>query len=113
MYLWCQDTVRTKRNRILNLWPTVKTKMVQKVSTPNPNYVLSNVQLFVTPWTVAHQAPLSMGLYRQESWAITLQTHPLTTTTNFFVSQMSSREKRNCNFQKKKKKAATVKKERC
>ena len=26
----------------------------------------SRVQLFVTPWTVAHQAPLSMGFFRQE-----------------------------------------------
>ena len=25
-------------------------------------YLLSCVQLFVTPWTVAHQAPLSMGI---------------------------------------------------
>ena len=24
--------------------------------------MLSHVQLFVTPWTVAHQAPLSMGI---------------------------------------------------
>ena len=24
--------------------------------------------LFVTPWTVARQAPLSMGLFRQEYW---------------------------------------------
>ena len=24
---------------------------------------------FVTPWTVAHQAPLSMGFSRQESWS--------------------------------------------
>ena len=30
---------------------------------------LSRVQLFVTPWTVAHQAPLSMGLSRQEYWS--------------------------------------------
>ena len=33
------------------------------------NYVLSllsHVQLFVTPWTVAHQALLSMGFSRQE-----------------------------------------------
>ena len=29
-------------------------------------YVLSYVQLFVTPWTVAHQAPLSMGFSRQK-----------------------------------------------
>ena len=30
--------------------------------------VLSHVQLFVTPWTVAHQSPLSMGFFRQEYW---------------------------------------------
>ena len=28
----------------------------------------SPVWLFETPWTVAHQAPLSMGFSRQESW---------------------------------------------
>ena len=28
----------------------------------------SRVQLFVTPWTVAHQVPLSMELSRQEYW---------------------------------------------
>ena len=31
--------------------------------------VLSRSQLFVTPWTVAHQAPLSMGFSRQEYWS--------------------------------------------
>ena len=30
---------------------------------------LSCVCLFVTPWTVARQAPLSMGLSRQEYWS--------------------------------------------
>ena len=30
---------------------------------------LSLVQLFVTPWTVAHQTPLSMGFSRQEYWS--------------------------------------------
>ena len=30
---------------------------------------LSCAQLFVTPWTVAHQAPLSMGFSRQEYWS--------------------------------------------
>ena len=30
---------------------------------------LSRVQLFVTPWTVAHQAPLSTGFSRQEYWS--------------------------------------------
>ena len=27
------------------------------------------IQLFATPWTVAHQAPLSMRLSRQEYWS--------------------------------------------
>ena len=31
--------------------------------------LLSRVQLFVTPWTVAHQAPTSMGFSRQEYWS--------------------------------------------
>ena len=29
----------------------------------------SCVRLFVTSWTVAHQAPLSMGFSRQEYWS--------------------------------------------
>ena len=31
--------------------------------------MLSHVQLFATPWTVAHQAPLSMAFSRQEYWS--------------------------------------------
>ena len=31
--------------------------------------VLSRVQLFVAPWTVAPQAPLAMGFSRQEYWS--------------------------------------------
>ena len=31
--------------------------------------VLSRVRLFATPWTVALQAPLSMGFSRQEYWS--------------------------------------------
>ena len=30
---------------------------------------LSRVPLFVTPWTVAYQAPLSLGFSRQEYWS--------------------------------------------
>ena len=30
---------------------------------------LSRVQLFATPWTVAYQAPLSMGFPRQDYWS--------------------------------------------
>ena len=31
--------------------------------------LLNRVQLFVTPWTVAHQAPLSMEFSRREYWS--------------------------------------------
>ena len=31
--------------------------------------LLSHVQLFVTPWTVVYQAPLSLGFPRQEYWS--------------------------------------------
>ena len=30
---------------------------------------LSRVQVFETPWTVAYQAPPSMGFFRQECWS--------------------------------------------
>ena len=30
---------------------------------------LTCVRLFATPWTVAYQAPLSMGFSRQEHWS--------------------------------------------
>ena len=30
---------------------------------------LSHVRLFATPWTIAYQAPLSMGFSRQECWS--------------------------------------------
>ena len=32
-------------------------------------YSLGHVQLFTTPWTVARQAPLSIGFLRQEYWS--------------------------------------------
>ena len=31
--------------------------------------MFSHVRLFVTPWTVAHLAPLSVGFPRQEYWS--------------------------------------------
>ena len=35
--------------------------------------LLSHVRLFTTPWTVAHQAPLSLGFPKQEYWRIPKQ----------------------------------------
>ena len=34
--------------------------------------LLTHVQLFVTPWTVVCQAPLSTGFYMQEYWVATI-----------------------------------------
>ena len=34
--------------------------------------MLSHVRLFVTLWTVAHQAPPSMGFFRQEYWWVAI-----------------------------------------
>ena len=31
-------------------------------------YVLSCIQIFAAPWTVARQAPLSMGLSQEKYW---------------------------------------------
>ena len=43
------------------------------VTTPRPPASevksLSRVRLFATPWTVAYQAPPSMGFSRQECWS--------------------------------------------
>ena len=47
-------------------------------------------QLFVTPWTVAHQAPPSMGFSRQEYWSGVPLPSPATRTR---YSQMKSFKK--------------------
>ena len=55
-------------DRFSTLGPTAKSpfplyKFTKKVKS------LSHVQLFVTPWTLACQAPLSMGFSRKEYWS--------------------------------------------
>ena len=51
---------------------------------------LSHVQLFVTPWTAAYQAPPSMGFSRQEYWSgvpspSLIHTHTHTHTVETYV----------------------------
>ena len=51
--------------------PFPATKLLEKLS-PLPGShacMLSCVPLFATPWTVACQAPMSMGFSRQEYWS--------------------------------------------
>ena len=47
----------------------MKKKDVRRYSQYNALCVLSCVQLLVIPWTVTHQAPLSMEFSRQEYWS--------------------------------------------
>ena len=60
-YEWLRLSLVPELNLLLRRlqiqWSTVK-----KVK------LLSRVQLFAAPWTVAYQAPLSMGFSRQEYW---------------------------------------------
>ena len=39
------------------------------INTKSKCQLLSRIWLFATPWTVARQAPLSMGFSRQEYWS--------------------------------------------
>ena len=48
---------------IILMWSIILLKVKVKVK------LLSHVRLFATPWTVACQAPLSMGFSRQEYWS--------------------------------------------
>ena len=43
----------------VDVWQCVCARMLSR---------FSRVHLFATPWTVAHQAPLSSGFSRQEYW---------------------------------------------
>ena len=51
--------------------------------------MLSCVQHFATPWTVAHQAPLSTGFSRQEYWS-GFQRPPPGDVPNIGIEPMSS-----------------------
>ena len=54
------------------IWDKLKMTSIYKVSTMCPKWkkvkFLNSVWLFETPWTVAYQAPSSMGFSRQKYW---------------------------------------------
>ena len=43
--------------------------LFQCVKVKSESEVTQSVRLFATPWTAAHQGPLSMGFSRQEYWS--------------------------------------------
>ena len=58
--------------------PTLQADALQSEPPGKPNYIhkvkvkvksFSRVRLFATPWTVAYQAPPSMGFSRQKCWS--------------------------------------------
>ena len=51
--------------------------------------LFSRVPLFVTLWTIACQAPLSMGFSRQESWSVPPQGISLTQGRNLHLLGVS------------------------
>ena len=51
------------------LWGRTESDTTEATQQQQQLCVLSHVPLFTTPWTAAHQAPLSMGFSRKECWS--------------------------------------------
>ena len=58
-------------NRSFTYFKSLSVVSIKTDSYRSPNYMcmLSRIQFFATPHTIAHQAPLSMGFSRQEYWS--------------------------------------------
>ena len=72
MYLICILTLKYCEQKLQTILPLGKHNLNDPFTCSHCLHAcmlscFSCVQLFVTPWTVAHQAPLSMGFSRQES----------------------------------------------
>ena len=60
--------------------------------------MLSHVRLLETPWTVAYQAPLSMGFSRQEYWSGLPLPSPLEALVRAIRNKEKERKKRHPNW---------------
>ena len=68
---WVED-VKPKGSAITLLSGGWCCWLKQRITNRYQNYIvciLSHIWLFATPWTVARQAPLSMGFSRQKYWS--------------------------------------------
>ena len=63
------DNFRSFNTNISTPYPSKLPSGDHLLSLPWGAHALSRAQLFVSLWTVAHQAPLSMRLCRQEYWS--------------------------------------------
>ena len=65
-----KDEVRLKKNLSdIQSWQFIGLNGFALIILEVKVKLLSHVRLFVTPWTVAHQAPSSMEFSRQEYWS--------------------------------------------
>ena len=69
-WIWEWESIPGKENSWVKMWRPEITQhtCAQGIHVCMCIQSLSRVWLFVIPWTVAHQAPLSMGFPRQEYW---------------------------------------------
>ena len=62
--IWTEDQVQIHMKKLVNNEQKITEEKIQMTSKVKVKS-LSRVQLFATAWTVAYQAPLSMGFSRQ------------------------------------------------
>ena len=65
-----REPIRTQNANINNINKTVKTRKHTHTHTHTHTCAHTCSVIFGTPWTVAHQAPLSMEFSRQEYWSV-------------------------------------------
>ena len=68
-HFWAYTRNNSNRDSNSYLYTSVHSSIIHDSQKACEVKSLSPVQLFATPWTVAYQAPLSMGFSRQESWS--------------------------------------------
>ena len=67
---WMSDYILPLGIRIHPLWSCcIHTELSKSLTSSSKCQALSCVWLTATPWTVAHQGPLSIGFSRQEYWS--------------------------------------------
>ena len=63
---WLNEMERMVSTLLAHKYVMVKAKLHKLKARSHKSQMVTRVQIFATPWTVAHQAPLFMGFSRQE-----------------------------------------------
>ena len=80
-------TFLPRSKRLLISWLQSPSAVILEPKNINFCAMLSHVQLFATPWTVAYQAPPSMGFSRQEYYSGVASPSPMTNLDSIFKSR--------------------------